>query len=103
MKELVILGAAGAGTFALRISFVTRLGERIPTVVQDALRNVLPAVLGALVATGVVVSHGEIDVAALPLRFAAAGIAGYVAWRSQNMIATMTAGMGFLWAAQSLF
>ncbi|MDQ4095798.1 MAG: AzlD domain-containing protein [Actinomycetota bacterium] len=103
MRELVILGAAGVGTFALRVSFITRLGERIPTAVQDALRNVLPAVLGALVATGAFVTHGEIDLDSLPLRASATVVAAVVAWKTRNVIATMGAGMALLWCGQTLF
>ncbi len=93
---------AGAGTYAMRLSFLALLGRtaRVPEAVRRALALVPPAVLAALVAPALARSGGDVDL--LTARFAAGVLAALVAWRTRNVIATLVVGMGTLWLLQWL-
>lgn len=92
-----LIVAIGVLTFAIRLSFIALFGyvEEIPAGLQRALRYVPPAVLGALVLPALLggVGTGTPAVDKLTAGVAAAG----VAWRTENVLATMVAGMGVLW------
>ena len=95
----LVIGVAGAMTFALRWSFIA-LSERfaLPMMIQRALRFVPAAVLSAIIWPAIVVRDGMIDVSADNLRFFAALAAAVVAWYTRNILYTIAAGMGTLWA-----
>ncbi len=97
-----IFVVAGAGTYALRLSFLALLGRGgdVPPAARRALALVPPAVLAALVAPALARSGGEFDLATA--RFAAGAFAALVAWRTRNVVATLVAGMGLLWLLQWL-
>jgi branched-subunit amino acid transport protein len=70
---------AGAGTFAMRASFLTaadRLG-RVPSGVQRLLRQIPPAALASLVVPALVRPEGQLSFA--QPRFAAGVVVGLVA------------------------
>jgi branched-subunit amino acid transport protein len=78
--------------------------ERIlPAWMKQTLHNVLPAVLGSLVALGVVTTHGSIDTSQLVPRLLAATVAILIAWRFHSLLATMAAGMLSLWVLLTIF
>ena len=89
---LVIVGA-GAGTFAMRASFIAfahRLAQ-VPPGIQRILRQIPPAALASLVLPALIRSEGTVDLA--QPRFAAGVIATVVAWRTRSVTFTLVAGM----------
>ncbi|ODR82273.1 branched-chain amino acid ABC transporter permease [Haladaptatus sp. W1] len=95
---LVIL-AAGVGTYAIRVSFIALFGrlDEIPEGVERALRFVPAAVLSALVVPQFVYADGSLALSPDNLRLFAGAFAVVVAWKTENILATIVAGMGALW------
>ncbi|HSJ45756.1 MAG TPA: AzlD domain-containing protein [Euzebyales bacterium] len=90
---LALLGAA-AGSYVLRIAFVTLIDvERLPDAVKEALRYVGPAVTAAIVVSSL--AHGEgragLDVSAAQVIGLLA--AAVTAWRSGSLLWSLGAGM----------
>lgn len=93
----------GAGTYALRLSFIFLLGRvEFPPKAQHALRYVPAAVLSALVLPAFVRPEGAIDLSFGNLHLIAGVIAALVAWGTRNMLATLAAGMVALWLLQAV-
>ena len=93
-----LIAVIGVATFVIRVSFIALFGylDDIPSLLERTLRYVPAAVLAALVAPSFVAvdpSTGTLAVDKLVAGLLAAG----VAWRTENVFATMTAGMGGLW------
>ncbi len=97
------LAAIGLVTFAWRLSFVA-LWQRlaIPEVVERALRYVPAAVLAAIVTPELVAPENSLALSLGNERLLAGIVAGVVAWRTQNMVATIGVGMVALWILQVL-
>lgn len=97
-----IFVVAGAGTYAMRASFLAllRRSSQVPQPARRALALVPAAVLAALVAPALARSGGSVDL--LTARFAAGMLAALVAWRTRNVIAVLVVGMGALWLLQGL-
>lgn len=94
----VVIGAA-VGTYLLRLSFLEVLADRdIPPRVETALRFVPPAVLAALVLPKLLLVDGAVTVSPGNHRLVAGAVAGLVGYRTEDMLATVAAGMGTLWA-----
>ena len=94
---LVIL-AAGVGTFAIRLSFIALFGRLdVPEGVERALRFVPAAVLAALVAPQFVLADGSVALSPANPRLLAGAVAATVAWHTEDIAATLAAGMGALW------
>ena len=92
-----IVFAMGVGTFALRFSFLglsERLGDLPPTA-ERALEFVPAAVLAALVLPALVVVDGTVAVGGND-RLLAGAFAAVVAWRTEDILATILAGVGAL-------
>lgn len=105
-SEPVIWGmvvAIGVATFAIRGSFIALFGrlDEVPPRLERALRYVPPAVLAALVAPSLVTVDPATGGLAVD-KLVAGGLAAAVAWRTENVFATMTVGMGALWAVRFL-
>lgn len=103
---LAILGTiavVGAITYGIRLSFIGLLGrvEEIPQRLERALRYVPAAVLAALVAPSVVTLQPESGTLAVD-RLVAGGLAATIAWRTEDVLATIVAGMGALWVVRFL-
>ncbi|WP_336037024.1 AzlD domain-containing protein [Halobacterium yunchengense] len=96
---LVVLGAA-VGTYALRVSFIALFGrmDEVPPRVQRVLSFVPPAVLAALVLPEFVLQDGAFAVGLGNDRLLAGLVAAVVAWRTENMFATVIVGMAVLYA-----
>jgi len=93
---------AGAGTFAMRASFVAfahRLVE-VPPSVQRVLRQIPPAALASLVLPALVHHDGSFDL--WNARVAAGLLATLVAWRTRNVGLTLIVGMAALLLLQAL-
>jgi branched-subunit amino acid transport protein len=94
---------AGAGTFAMRASFIAaahRLAE-VPPWADRVLRQIPPAALAAIVLPALIRPEGTIDL--LQPRLAAGLFAGLVAWKSRNVLLTLTLGIGGLMALEAVW
>jgi len=96
----VVVLAASAGTFAIRLSFLAlfgRIGD-VPPRLERALRFVPAAVLTALVAPRLVYLDGAFALGVGNERLVAGAVAAAVAWRTESMLWTIVVGMVTLWA-----
>lgn len=95
---MVVL-AASVGTFALRLSFIHLFGrlDDIPPRVERPLRFVPAAVLAALTVPGVVAPEGTLALSVGNARLYAGLLAAVVAWRTENMVATIAVGLVGVW------
>jgi branched-subunit amino acid transport protein len=97
---LVILGVA-ASTFLLRASFIVFADpHRFPKRFRQALAFVPPAVLAAIVAPGLLIAQGAIDLTADNPRWIAGVVAIVVGARWRNALAAIASGMVSLWLLQ---
>ena len=97
---LVILGVS-ACTFLLRASFIVFADpHRFPKRFRQALAFVPPAVLAAIVAPGILLNQGRVDVSADNLRWLAGLVAIAVAAVTRSVMASIVSGMGVLWFLQ---
>nr|WP_157502184.1 AzlD domain-containing protein [Halobacterium sp. CBA1126] len=96
----MVVAAAAAGTYALRVSFIALFGrlDDVPPRVERVLSYVPPAVLAALVLPELVLSDGALAVSLGNDRLLAGAIAAVVAWRTEDMLATVVVGMAALYA-----
>lgn len=99
---LVILGVS-ACTFLLRASFIVFADpHRFPKRFRQALAFVPPAVLAAIVAPGLLLVDGALDVTGGNPRWIAGLVAIVVGARTRSMLATIASGMVALWLLQWL-
>ena len=93
---------AGAGTFAMRASFIAAADRLVdvPSWAQRILRQIPPAALASIVLPALVRPEGEIDLT--HPRFIAGTVAALVAWRTNNVVATLLVGMGLVMLLQNL-
>jgi branched-subunit amino acid transport protein len=97
MELWLTLIAIGLITYATRLSFILLFGRiSLPTLVQQMLRYVPPTVLSAIIFTELLVREGAIDLSLSNARLLAGLIATLVAWRTHNILLTITAGMAML-------
>jgi len=93
---------AGAGTFAMRASFLLaarRLAD-VPPGVQRVLRQIPPAALASLVLPAFVRPGGQLDLWQPEL--AAGALAAAVGWRTRNTALTLVVGMAAVVALREL-
>ena len=93
---------AGAGTFAMRASFLLaakRLAD-VPESVHRVLRQIPPAALAALVVPAMLRPEGDLDLWQPEL--AAGALAAVVSWRTRNIAATLAVGMGALFLLRQM-
>jgi branched-subunit amino acid transport protein len=93
---------AGAGTFAMRASFLAaahRLAE-VPPNVQRLLRQIPAAALASIVVPALVRPGGELGL--WQPRLAAGIVAAAVAWKTRNVALTLVVGIGLLMALEAL-
>lgn len=96
----LVIFACGAGTFALRLSFIQAVGHRgMPDWLRRPLRYVPAAVLSALVVPGILLG-GESPFE--PARVAAGLVAALVAWRTRNTLWVLGSGMVVLWLVSAV-
>ncbi len=94
-----IIGILGIGTFLIRVSFLElfELFEEIPDWLEDALRFIPVAVLAAIVLPHMVTLDATLSISIVERKLLAGAVAAIVAWRTENMLATIAVGMGILW------
>jgi branched-subunit amino acid transport protein len=101
MSTWLAIVLVGATTFLMRASFIVFADpQRFPHLFRQALAFVPPAVLAAIVAPGLLMRDGEIDVSFDNLRWVAGLVAIAVAARTRSTLATVAAGMAALWLLQ---
>ena len=93
---IVLIGIA---TYGFRLSFIHLFGriDEVPPLIKRPLRYVPPAVLAALVLPDLVTLGPSVAATLLDERLIAGAVAGVVAWRTENVFATIAVGMGVLW------
>jgi branched-subunit amino acid transport protein len=97
---LVILGVS-ACTFLLRASFIVFADpHKFPRRFRQALTFVPPAVLAAIVAPGLLLPQGILDLTLDNPRWIAGLVAIAVGARSRNALAAIASGMVVLWLLQ---
>lgn len=89
----------GVSTFTIRLSFIYLFGrlDGVPPRVEQVLRYVPAAVLAALVVPAVVTVESTLTATLLDERLLAGAVATSVAWRTEDVLATIVLGMGTLW------
>lgn len=99
----LLMIAAGLVTFGIRLSFIFLL-ERVktPEWFKRALRLVPPAVLSALILPELIQHNNTIDVSIYNHQLLAGAVAVLVAWRTRNVVLTITAGMVVLLILQAI-
>ncbi len=81
-------------SFVSRASFILLFPRvTLPRGIQRGLRFVPAAVFTALIAPDVFLNSGALDLGPANPKAAAAVLAGVVAWRTHNTLATILAGM----------
>ncbi len=103
MNTWPILIAAGALTYAMRLSFIL-LMERleVPRNLKRALYYVPPAVLSAIIFPELLMPGGTLNVSPGNPRLLAGALAVVIAWRTKNALLTILSGMAALWILQTL-
>ena len=97
---LLILGMA-AVTFLTRYLFVALLGRwRLPAALERWLGHIPTAAFGAIIVEGTLAPQGRVRLDPANPYLWGALAAGLVAWRTENVLLTMAAGMGALWLAR---
>lgn len=97
---LMILGVS-ACTFLLRASFIVFADpHRFPRRFRQALTFVPPAVLAAIVAPGLLLVDGSLELSGHNPRWIAGVLAIGVGFRTRNALATIATGMVALWLLQ---
>ncbi|WP_459825691.1 AzlD domain-containing protein [Halorubrum luteum] len=91
--------AIGLATYGFRLSFIHLFGriDDVPSRVSRLLRFVPPAVLAALVVPDLVTIRPTLSATLVDDRLIAGAVAAAVAWRTENVFATIAVGMGTLW------
>ena len=106
MSELAlwsIFVAVGAGTFAMRLSFIGLYGRlRIPPLLQRAMAYIPASVLAALVLPAVLLPADHGDFALANPQLPAAVVATFFAWWTRSTVLTLVAGMAVLWGLKLL-
>ncbi|WP_299330681.1 AzlD domain-containing protein [Haloplanus sp.] len=89
----------GLLTFCIRYSFIYLFDriDGVPPRAESALRYVPAAVLAALVAPAVVDPGPTVAATLVDDRLAAGAVAAAVAWYTEDVLATIGAGMMALW------
>lgn len=95
----VAVVAIGLATFGFRLSFIYLFGrmETVPPRIRRPLTYVPPAVFAALVIPDLLTIGPTVTATLIDERLIAGAAAGAVAWKTENVFATIAAGMVTLW------
>jgi branched-subunit amino acid transport protein len=97
-SSFLIVAIVGVMTYSMRAVVIVAMANRtIPASIERALRSVGPAVLAALAVN--LAAGGEGGPSLTWPEALALTVAGLAAWKSKNLIVTLTAGMVALWLA----
>lgn len=90
--------AMAIGTFSMRFSFVYLFGKvEMPNWLRRALRFVPASVLAALVFPALTYPNGTLDLSLNNIHLLAGLGGALVAWRTKNVLWTITVGMFLFW------
>jgi len=91
--------AIAVGTWAFRVSFVFLFGylEEVPAWVDRTLRYIPPAIIAAIIAPQLLLVDGSLAASPANERLIAGAAAFVVAWYTEDILATIVAGMAVLW------
>lgn len=93
----------GLITYSIRLSLILLLQRiAIPPLLQQGLKYVPIAVLSAIIFPELFQPQGALDLSWGNVRWLAGLAAALVAWRTRNVLWTITAGMGVLWLLSAL-
>lgn len=97
VRVWVAIVVIGLATFGFRLSFIYLFGriDDVPPRVRRPLTYVPPAVLAALVFPDLLTIGPTATL--VDERLIAGVAAGVVAWKTEDVFATIAAGMGVLW------
>jgi branched-subunit amino acid transport protein len=102
MSALLTLSACAVATWLLRVAFITLLpADRLPGAAHGALRYAGPAVLGAMVVTGLIGPDG-LAALAPSARHLALLAAALVASRVRNLAAPIIAALAVMLVAAAV-
>ncbi|HLB50016.1 MAG TPA: AzlD domain-containing protein [Anaerolineales bacterium] len=95
----ITIGAMGLVTYLTRLSFIMAWGRlAMPDLVRRALRYVPTAVLSAIILPELLrPGGGALNVSLSNARLIAGLAAALLAWRTRNVLLTITIGMAVLW------
>lgn len=103
MSDWLVIIGMGVITHLLRLSMIITAGRlSIGAPLRHALRFAPAAVLSAIILPELLLPSGVLDATLANARLLAGVVAILVAWRTQNMIWTVLAGMITLWMLQAL-
>lgn len=102
MNFWLLIIIIGALTMAERLSFILLLGQGdIPIWARKALQYVPVTALTALALPAIIITDHSIELSINP-KILAAIVAILVAWRTKNILMTISAGMVTFWIMRAL-
>lgn len=99
MRNEIILMIVGMAvvTFATRFSCVALFRQTgMPACLERWLKHIPNAILTALIVPALVLPQGQIDISVHNHYLLAGVVAAVVAYKSRNIVATLTLGMGVM-------
>jgi branched-subunit amino acid transport protein len=101
MTLWLMLFVIGAITYAIRLSCIGLLGQKdMPALLLKALRFVPITVLPAIILPELFLRNNALALSLQNPRWIAGILAGFVAWRTRNVLLTIATGMVALWALE---
>lgn len=101
MSTWIVIAGVALTTFLLRASFIVFADpHRFPQAFRRALAYVPPAVLAAIVAPGLLMPQGTLDLTLANPRWIAGALAIVVASRLRDPFAPIAVGLPALWLLQ---
>lgn len=94
--EIALITGMATVTFLVRwpvLALVSRVS--LPQPVLDGMKFIPPAVLAAIIAPAMMMPAGQIDLHPSNAHLTAGIVAGLLAWRTRNLLATIMLGMVF--------
>lgn len=100
---ITVILTIGFATFAIRVSFFLLSGRlEMPAVVKSGLQYIPAAVLTALILPALARNQGVVQLSWQNPRLIAGLLAIGVAYKTKNVLLTLSVGMVILWVLQAL-
>jgi branched-subunit amino acid transport protein len=98
LREALLIAGMALVTFAVRYPVLSIFSKvEFPPVILGALKFIPPAVLAAIIAPALLAPNGQLDLSPHNDFLVAGIVAALVAWRTNNLLATIFLGMLALW------
>jgi branched-subunit amino acid transport protein len=95
-NEIVLVASMAAVTFLVRWPVLALMSRvTLPQTMLDGMKFIPPAVLAAIIAPAMLMPSGQIDLHPSNAYLAAGIVAGLLAWRTRNLLATIMFGIAF--------